>query len=397
MKTSTLTRRQFLMGAATILSSAALYPLNRILEIPPERSPDEPPNLFLPFVTRGPSRPPLGKVIHVRSTSATHWQGETDFWNHVDQNVVNTMVEEGLKKLTGCRTHAEAWRALIPNYQSGQKIAIKVNCNNASKCNETDGAIDAIIEPVNALVVGLEQIGVARSDVCVYDAIRALPGRFTSRALYGIGFYDKYDYGMCQNPAGFSYQPDAYIPFDPPPGVSMPSEVVTDVLRNASYLINMPIMKGGHSKAGVTLGFKNHFGSINNPSGLHTYVNVVTKPPGYRTDYNPLVDIYRSQHIGPKTVLTVGDGLFAALHFGSAPQTWSSFGNQLPNSLFFSVDPVAADCVMHDFVAAQPGTDIPSGANNYLILAANAGLGFFESTNPWSSSYNIINYQRLDV
>jgi len=138
---------------------------------------------------------------------------------------------------------------------------------------------------VNALVVSLEQIGVVHSDICVYDAKRALPGRFTSRALSGIGLYDTGDNGICQNPAGFSYQSDSYIPFDSPPGVSMPSEVVTDVLRNASYLINMPIMKGGHPIAGVTLGFKNHFGSINNPSGLHTYVNAVTKPSGYRTDY----------------------------------------------------------------------------------------------------------------
>jgi uncharacterized protein (DUF362 family) len=54
----------------------------------------------------------------------------------------------------------------------------------------------------------------------------------------------------------------------------MLSEVVTDVLRNAT-LINMPIMKGGHPIAGVTLGFKNHFGTIDNPGGLHTYINVV--------------------------------------------------------------------------------------------------------------------------
>jgi hypothetical protein len=396
MKTKTLTRRQFLIGAATLMGSAALHPLHRVFEIPPGQFPDDPSNLYLPFVTRTPDHPPLGKVIHVRSTGATHWQGEKDFWNHVDQNVVNTMVEQGLKALTGYDTLAEAWRALIPSYRSGQKIAIKVNFNNTSTCTDIDGVIDGIIEPVNALVVGLEQIGVARSDICVYDAIRALPARFTSRALSGISFYDGSYQGNCQNSAGFSYQFDAYIPFNPPPGVSMPSEVVTDVLRNAT-LINIPIMKGGHPIARVTLGFKNHFGTIDNPGGLHTYINVVQKPPGYRTDYNPLVDIYRSQHIGLKTVLTVGDGLFAAIDFAGAPQTWSTFGNQLPNSLFFSIDPVAIDCVMHDFIAAQPGTNIPSGANNYLILAANAGLGVFETINPWSGSYSFIDYRSVNI
>jgi len=340
------------------------------------------------------TRPPMGKVIHVRSTSATFWSGENNFWNYVDQSIVDTMVDQGLMMLTGATTVADAWRALIPNYQSGQQIAIKVNCNNAFSCNDTDGVIDSIIEPVNALVGGLEQIGVQRTDVCVYDAIRALPSRFTNRALTGIRFYDG---SYCQVNAGFSTHPDSYITFTPPPGLSMPTERVTDALRNASYLINMPIMKGGHPIAGVTLGFKNHFGTLNNPSGLHNYINVVQKPPGYRTDYNPLVDIYKNPHIGAKTVLTVGDAIFAAIHFAHAPETWTTFGNQLPNSLFFSVDPVAIDCVMHDFVLAQPGTAIPSGANNYLILAANAGLGIFESINPWSSIYNIIDYQQYNI
>jgi hypothetical protein len=93
----------------------------------------------------------------------------------------------------------------------------------------------------------------------------------------------------------------------------------------------------------------------------------------------------------------VGDAIFAAIDYASPPLPWSTFGNELPKSLFFSVDPVAVDCVMHDFIAAQPGTEIPSGANNYLILAANTGLGVFETINPWIDSYQIIDYQRLDV
>jgi len=385
-----LSRRDFLLSSSLLLGSAALNPLYRFFK----KAPDDLPEIYLPFVARDTNRPPMGRVIHVRSTSATSWTGQKYFWNYVNQNTVNSMVDQGLMLLTMTDSVTEAWRALIPDYQIGQKIAIKVNFNNATSCTDIDGGIDAIIEPVNALVSGLELIGVQRSDVCVYDAVRALPTRFTGGALNGISFYDG---GYCQTTAGFSTEPDSYITFHPPPGVSIATERVTDVLRSASYLINMPIMKGDHPFAGVTLGFKNHFGSIISPGGMHKHIDVVGKPPGYRTDYNPLVDIYQCPHIGAKTVLTVGDAIFAAIHYSHAPQTWSTFGNQLPNSLFFSADPVAIDCVMHDYVLAQPGTNVPSGANNYLVLAANARLGVFESVNPWSSSYSIIDYQKLDL
>ncbi|MEW5872954.1 MAG: DUF362 domain-containing protein [Chloroflexota bacterium] len=387
-----LSRREFLAGALAFLGSLAL-PKSAAGPAPDASSATE---YYLPYIAHH-AVDLRGKVVHVHSSAATNWQGQTAFWNYANQSVVNQMLNQGLMALTHTDTIADAWRALIPNYQSGQKVAIKVNMNNASACNETDGVIDAIIEPVNAVVSGLESIGVARADVWVYDAVRAIPAHFSANALPGIQFFDGSYLGTCYNWAGFSYTPDAYITYNPPPGVSIPPTVVTDVVRNAAYLVNMPIMKGGHPLASVTLGFKNHFGSTNNPSGMHDSVNVMEQPPTYRTDYNALVDLYRCPHLGPKTVLTVGDGLFAAKGFASPPAVWSTFGNHLPNSLFLATDPVAVDCVMHDFLLAEPGTGVVSGANNYLCLAQDAGLGIFESADPWSGSYARIKYQKIEV
>ena len=70
------------------------------------------------------------KVVHVHALSATSWAGQTDYWNYVNQDVVNDMVDQGVMALTGTATVAAAWRMLLPDYQPGQGIAIKVNFNN---------------------------------------------------------------------------------------------------------------------------------------------------------------------------------------------------------------------------------------------------------------------------
>ena len=391
---SYISRRQFLLVAGAALGGVVLSGIRHLLG-----KAGDPVNetIFLPQIIKKHISPnPAGKVVHVHNMNATHWAGETDFWNHVDQTAVNLMVDRGLMLLTGAQTVADAWRVLLPEYQPGQKIAIKVNFNNnSSDCHDTDGIIDGLIQPVNALVSGLALIGVAYSDVHVYDAVRALPDWFVKMGLPGIKFYD----AICRTTAGFNYGPASKVTFFPPAGVIAPIEYVNNVVMNAAYLINMPIMKGNHPIAGVTLGAKNHFGTVNSPSGMHVLANIVGGTA--RHDYNPLVDLLRSPLIGGKTILTVGDGLLAARQFNQAPETWSTFGNQVPNSLFFSVDKVSIDCVMHDLLAAELGTGLSTRANEYLQLAEAAGVGVFEKGNPWQepygSGYQKIQYVRTEL
>lgn len=396
MGATRLSRRQFLIGAAAVLSGAALALARRSARHPARASGlTLTPQAYLPLVARGYS-PYFARVIHVHGESATHWSGESAFWEHVDQQVVNEMVARGVMALTRTATVADAWRALLPLYQPGQGIAVKVNFNSTLHCNDVK-SIGALSQLVNAVVVGLEQIGVTRSDVWVYDATRALPDWFVGGGLEGVRYFDRSPRGVCRNPAGFSQNAASQIAFYPPPGVSVPAEYVTDVVMNAAYLINMPIMKGGHPLAGVTLGFKNHLGTIQDPYGLHTLLDVVHRPPGYRTDYNPMVDLLRSPLVGGKTVLTIGDGLFASKTVDGPPTPWATFEGKVPNSLFFSRDPVAVDCVMHDFLLAEPGTNVPDGANQYLRLAMEAGLGVFESVNPHTTPYEQVDYVRVEV
>jgi hypothetical protein len=330
----------------------------------------------------------------VHSTDATFWSGETDYWNYVDQDAVNDMVDQGMMALTGASSVAAAWRALLPNYQPGQGIAIKVNLNNAFQCNDADNQIDALMQPVNGVVRGLVQIGVLETDIWVYDAKRAIPDRLAAASQYNnIRYYGRVACGH-QEARFDSADADAYVTFSPPSGIPLPPPIkITDVLIQATYLINMPIMKR-HGGMGITLSFKNHLGTVDQPDAFHVYAAL--NGPYYRSDYSVLVDLYRNPHIAGKTVLTIGDGLFAAKDNNTAPPSpWQTFDNKVPNSLFFATDPVAIDCVMCDFLAAE--TAVSAAAADYLRLASDAGLGVYERGDPWVSGYTHIDYVKIEL
>jgi hypothetical protein len=159
----------------------------------------------------------------------------------------------------------------------------------------------------------------------------------------------------------------------------------------------MPILKGHGGSAGVTFGFKNHFGSINRgPSDLHDYT-YITKGAYYHPQYSPMVDIWKNPNIRDKTVLILGDAIFAQWPSNAGPpRRWNSFNNDSPNMILLSVDPVAIDSVMYDYFERE-GSPM-SGSDDYLRSAAQEGLGVFEHwNNPQDKEYSVIDYVHLDL
>lgn len=376
------------------------------------------PEAYLPHINRaGPTpthtaQPPNHKVIHVHSSTATSWDFGNNYYGlYVNQNVVDAMVDRGVKELAGASTVAEAWRAIVPDYAPGKAIAIKVNFNNCwwcdmcrTDCDEYGTPIDALIQPINAVARGLLQAysNFDARDIWIYDATisvnppwyaRTIPGRFKEGSLYPVRFFD-HNADYCNERANYdSTDPSATITWRNPSSVpTPPAAKVTDILVNATYLINMPIMKR-HVASVVTLSFKNHFGSIAYPNFFHEWLFGANNSG---TTYNLLVDIYRNTHIQDKTVLTIGDGLFGNRKDNiSKPAPWSTFGNHAPNSLLFSKDPVAIDCVMCDLLNAESA--LWEGADEYLVYAASVGLGIYERGNPWGSGYSRIQYQKIEL
>lgn len=356
-------------------------------------------NTMTPTATNTPVPPPAGPtVVHIHGANASSWNGSSpEYWNYVNQNVVDTMIDLGMMLLTNTNSVADAWQAVLPSYQIGEKVALKVSFNNTNTCDENSGAIDSVIEPVNAVIRGLKTIGVAETDIWIYETIRAIPYRFVNGCDYNDVLF--YDNGSCgHNQSTFiSSDPHAVVQFNPPPGDPTPPVLrITDTLIDATYLINLPIMKI-HDMAGWSLAFKNHFGTTQKPNGLHQWSSLLG--PYYTPNYSPFIDIYENPHILDKTILTVGDGLFSAYHHTGPPVKWTTFGNQYPHSLFFSLDPVAMDCVLGDLLSAERNLDDRS--DDYLVLAQNAGLGTYERGDPWASppgsGYSVIDYQKVEV
>jgi uncharacterized protein (DUF362 family) len=331
---------------------------------------------------RGAPPPIPGRVVRVVDPDATNWDFETGWYgDYIDQDVVTAMVSRGLLELTGAESVVGAWSRLIPEYERGKRLAIKVNLNNTQSETPSE-AIDAVIEPVNALIGGLLEFGFEPSDITVYDVTHAshdgrMPERFAGRCAYdGVRFEAWVD-----NDEPFS---DEAAMFDPP-GARIEGLRLARCLVEADYLINLPIAKA-HDYAGMSVAFKNHFGSVDRCDLLHVYS--FGRYRSYRSDYSPLVDLYANDHIAGKTVLTMCDALFGNCeHYSTAPSPWPSCQDS-PNSVFLSTDPVALDCVVGDFLALQG--NIPDWAGDYLVLAEQAGLGVHERAA--SGEYQRIEY-----
>lgn len=336
-----------------------------------------------------------GRVVQVTDRNATSWDFETGWYgDYVDQDVVTSMVEDGLLALTGAASVGDAWDVLIPDFEPGRTLAIKVNLNN-TRSEEPGNAIDAIIEPVNALLPGLIAHGFAPSDITVYDVTHGMhdghmPERLAGRCAYeGVNF------------AAFVGEREPYsqelVRFDPANRKSISPRPLARVLVEADYLINMPIAKA-HDFAGMSASFKNHFGSIDRCDRLHPYV--FQSEETYTADYSPLLELYANEHVGGKTVLTLCDALFGTCaHLWSAPSPWPACAGP-PNSILLATDPVALDCVVADLLAAQGA--IPENADDYLVLAGKAGMGVYEravagprAAVPTPGSYSSIDYVLL--
>jgi len=349
-----------------------------------------------------------GRVVWVRDPNATSWDGATGHWwddAHTNQKVVHSMTSRLLQNLTGGKNERQAWDALFRSfnntrqpgssgYRPGERIAIKVNCNQdrspewgAPSAGRGGGppmaAPNGLPSPhaVVALVTELiEMAGVRGDDIMIYDAtgIRNVgqPIHSRIRANSNPEFQKvKFLVGTDYNLGGrLSPTPDMVNPirFSNP---ELPTGYLPRQVTEAKYLINMALLRP-HGMAGVTLTAKNHFGSVHFPNDggwsprvLHNSV-LRTQPMGA---YNALVDLVGHRDLGGKTMLYILDGLYTAEHNEGSVIKWASFDDHWASSMLMSQDPVAIDSVALDLLASEPrATQVRGHADNYLHEAAQA-------------------------
>ncbi|GAB4524271.1 MAG: hypothetical protein Fur0018_07700 [Anaerolineales bacterium] len=467
-----LSRREFLMALGAITGGLTLAGVRKMLANARIQATSR---TYLPFVARGgptptntprPTRTPSptsavtpspttspvptvpppsrsGLVVHVRDANATAWTGSGHFYDYVDTATVEAMLFDALQELTGQSSWAAIWSVLFGRvhsggYQPGQKIAIKTSFNNSifgsNACGSHDNRIDAVPQLALALLNGLSAAGVQAGDVYFYDASgsesgqrygKTIPNYFRNplkNAYPQVHFIGQNDCSGVQAPT-YGKDPSLTVTFNDPWG-QIPDRLLTDILYDATYIINMPIVKahkpakpGSSVAIPASISMKNHYGSINyvyassNRSSLHEYMEI-NGGQYYTSTYNPVVDVNKQPIIKNKTALLLADCLYGSTGSSDdAIKTWAIFGNQAANSILVSTDPVALDCVAVDLLRLE----LPHQGNrnlndprvyDFLFCAQEAGLGVCEGTRgnpggdplqtPYGSGYNDITYVRID-
>ena len=337
-----------------------------------------------------------GRVVWARDPASTSWDGSTgDWWddNNTDQGVVDYMVSKTIQTLTGQSSDPNAWDAIFRyfnktkgsgdiGYQQTEKIAIKLNMNQNRDISWGRGQGMPSPHVVYSLVDQLiNAAGVPGSAITIYDASRYI----------GDPIYNKIRSNHDPNfqQVRFVVGPDRAgngriaatrdlnnpIHFGNPNVPDNGNVNIPLCVTQAKYLINMALLRP-HTRGGVTLCAKNHFGSVYFPSRndwhpghLHNYVG---KTIGIDV-YNCLVDLIGHRHLGGKTMLYMIDGLYPAEYQEVNVIKWESFGDDWCSSILASQDPVAIDSVALDFLRNEPRCGEVSGTpDNYLHEAAQA-------------------------
>ncbi len=281
------------------------------------------------------------RVVRVHSASATSWPGPWPvppsgppyYYDFIETDVVKLMFNKGIQRLTDAASPAAAWQEIMTAYQPGDKVVIKVNLNNSSGPDDLDNVMDATAPVVDEVLDGLTQsLGIPVGDVLVYDTSRyMLTARLVNRSRYAASVFST-NRNVWDESAEVTFR-------DPPEAPDLHYNLSLD-LTTAQHLINIPILK--RHAMGITGAMKNHYGSVKYPSYLHADME----------NNSYIGDVNNNPHIRDKTRLIVCDALFGnwSVNYGEGPRDWTTFPEGTPNSLLFSLDPVAMDSVLYDII-----------------------------------------------
>lgn len=345
-----------------------------------------------------------GRVVWIWDEDATDKNlvpanNKANWWaNFTNKEVVNEMLKKSILQYTDLTTIPLAWDALFKyfneqhgkgsvGYKPGEKIYIKINLTNAGSVSGTTKVrdferMDATPEVLLALLKQLiEQVGVAQSDIYLGDPFR------TFHNLYWDMLQTAYpDVVYCDGKG--SNGRHQTVPTEDPIMIFSDKKLeyrIPQEYVDSEYLINVPCLKT-HDTGGITLGAKNHQGSVlqggvsssgQSAMGLHPYLP--QNSSGYGK-YRHLVDYLGHEQLGGKTLITIIDGIWAGRSWEGYVEKWNMapFNGDYPSSIFVSQDRVAIDAVGYDFLLEEYKNKenkaqyaYMSGTDDYLIQAAD--------------------------
>jgi hypothetical protein len=258
------------------------------------------------------------------------------------------------------------WKVLLPNYQAGQSIGLKVNCLGETP---TSSAV------VRAIIASLHNgLGVdPTTEIVVWDRFLSdVNGKYSPSDLAGAKVLGNLTRGLSskkgeseddpQFTAGHGYgDPICSAPLGVPTTgdiASHPrlSRILTD---ETALTINCPIFKF-HNIAGLTGAMKNIYGMINNPDQYHI--------ANFNTD---MPRLYALPDIRNRISLTILDALFGVVD-GTGPEDPH---DKTPGRILLAQDPVALDSYALDLMKQLRTLSIDPSKTAWLGNAVDAGLG----------------------
>lgn len=280
----------------------------------------------------------------------------------IDSTIARQCVDHALLILTGKQDLRDAWRQIFPKLKTEDTIGLKVNALSR-KC-PTHPEISYAI--ANSLIESLE---VNPNNIIIWDRTTSelVTAKYTpnetDKGIRCFGTVESFSVARWlfnqkqDESSGIGYDDKEIIAV----GNNTTSRLSRVLTQKCTYLINVPVLKN-HSKAGVTLSLKNHYGTIDNPRDCHG---------NYCDPYTAKINA--APQIRDKTKLVVCDAAYGVYKGGplAAPQ-W------MQKSVLAAVDPVALDTVGMQIInnqRKQNGLESITGMAVHLNTAEAFGLG----------------------
>ena len=328
-----------------------------------------------------------GRVAWVHAPGVATWDGHTGLWVEQrwnDQQKADRMVAEAVMQVAGQPTAKKAWKSLFRHfnkthgkgsrgYKKGERIAIKLNMNNAITHHDT---IELNSSPyvTLALVRSLVRDGGVRQQ----DIILCEPSRAITDSIYNKVHREFPEVHIIDNLGGDGREKCEYYPEQIVYSVDngKMARGLARCIVDADYLINSALLKT-HNGPGVTLTSKNWYGAtdINLLWRQNAHVGVSQDKRNGKPQYKTFVDWMAHKDLGQKALLFLIDGTYGSRDVNGAPNPkWMKepFNGQWACSLIASQDEVACDAVAMDIIINEwPEFGSLNYCDEYLREAAS--------------------------
>jgi hypothetical protein len=293
----------------------------------------------------------------------------------INQDVVNTMIDEGITRLTQLENIQDAWKSLF-NYRKGEKVLIKPNFNwintNFEKIVTSPQIVNSVIRAL------IEYIGVDEKDIYLYDVSRPIPSFYRERISFNIRFVHR---PISIFKRGWrKFFGDLTSPSEKEILTTFPVKTenrellrcyLPKIVASGNHLINLPILKA-HQFLLFSGAMKNHFGSV-------SFSNGSTSPKLFHGEHihDFIADVNANKHLQKITRLVICDaivGTWSDEGLG-VPEKWAIFNNQYPSSLFFSRSPLTMDLYLSKLVRKErKKRSLSIKPYEFINKALNSGL-----------------------